>query len=253
MATIVDDMTERLLDEAGIEPGMRVLDIGCGPGAVSFMLARRVGTAGHVSGVDRDARMLTVARARASELRLSNITFVEGGFDVPSSAQGEFDAAVGRRVLMYQPDPVRAVRQLARVVRPGGLVIFHEHDTASVGDDRAALPLHDHVRGWLREMLRREGANLHMGFVLHAVLSAAGLAVEQVRAEANVLTPTVHYPVGTIIRAVLPRLLSLGVATEAEIDVDTLDERLVAERARVGATCVWELVFCAWARKPGAV
>ncbi len=253
MANIVDGMTERLLDDAGIAPGMRVLDIGCGPGVVSFMLARRVGEAGRVYGVDRDARMLAVAQARASELGLSNITFVEGGFDLPLPENGACDAAVGRRVLMYQPDPVRAIRELTRVVRPGGLVIFQEHDTVSVANERTLLPLHDRVRAWLREMLRREGANLHMGFALHGVLAAAGLVVEQVRAEANVLTPTAHYPVGAIIRSVLPRLVSLGVTTEEEIEVDTLDERLIAERVQVGATCVWELVFCAWARKPGEV
>ncbi|MEM8535318.1 MAG: hypothetical protein AAGF95_31070 [Chloroflexota bacterium] len=88
-----------------------------------------------------------------------------------------------------------------------------------------------------------------MGFELHAALSAAGLAVERVRAEANVLTPTASYPVATIVRSVLPRLLQHGIATEAEIDVETLDDRLAAERMETAATCLWEIVFCAWARK----
>ena len=88
-----------------------------------------------------------------------------------------------------------------------------------------------------------------MGFELHAALSAAGLAVERVRAEANVLTPTAGYPVAAIIRSVLPRLLRHGIATEAEIDVETLDERLAAERRETAATCLWEMVFCGWARK----
>lgn len=118
-----------------------------------------------------------------------------------------------------------------------------------VTDGRASLPLHDRVRSWLREMLRLEGANLHMGFDLHSALTAAGLVVERVRAEANVLTPTFSYPVAAIIRAVLPRLLQLGITTEAEADVETLDDRLTAERIAADATCVWEMVFCAWARK----
>lgn len=88
-----------------------------------------------------------------------------------------------------------------------------------------------------------------MGFELHRVLSAAGLAVERVRAEANVLTPTADYPVAAIIRAVLPRILRHGIATETEIDVDTLDDRLAAERRETAATCLWEMVFCVWARK----
>ena len=151
---------------------------------------------------------------------------------------------------MYQPDAAHAVTQLARAIRPGGLITFHEHDTRSVDDDGTRLPLHDQVRSWLREMLRQEGANLRMGFDLHGALSAAGLKVERVRAEANVLTPTAEYPVAAIIRAALPRLLKHGIVTETEAEVDTLDERLLAERKRNNATCLWELVFCAWARRP---
>ena len=119
-----------------------------------------------------------------------------------------------------------------------------------IRDSRTPLPLHDRVRSWLREMLRLEGANLRMGFELHSALTAAGLAVERVRAEANVLTPTAGYPVAAIIRAVLPRLLQHGIATEADVEVETLDDRLTAERRAAAATCIWEMVFCAWARKP---
>jgi SAM-dependent methyltransferase len=194
--------------------------------------------------------MLKAVQDRAREAGMSNISIIEGGFDAIMSGHGSLDAAVGRRVLMYQPDAVNAVTQLARAVRPGGLVAFHEHDTIPVNDGRALLPLHDQVRGWLREMLRHEGANLNMGFDLHGALSAAGLVVERVRAQANLLTPTSDYPIATIIRAVLPRLLANGVVTEEDVDIETLDARLAAERRKANATVVWEMVFCAWARKP---
>lgn len=249
MSNQVDEMTERLLDEAGIGPGMRVLDIGCGPGAVSLMMARRVGGTGQVFAVDQNPQMLELARRAAREAGQSNLTFIQGGFDVEFAERGSLDAVVGRRVLMYQPDAAQAVAQLVDAIRPGGVIAFHEHDMVAIND--APLPLHDRVRSWLREMLRLEGANLHMGFGLHSALSAAGLAVQRVRAEANVLTPTSSYPVGAIIGAVLPRLLHLGITTESEVDVETLDERLAAERTERNATCLWEMVFCAWARKPG--
>lgn len=250
MSNSVDEMTERMLDDAGIGPGMRVLDIGCGPGAVSLMLSRRVGSQGHVFGVDRNPRMLEVAREGAREAGVSNLTFIEGGFDVAFPERGTLDAVVGRRVLMYQSHAARAVAQLADAIRPGGVIAFHEHDMVAIGNSRASLPLHDRVGSWLREMLRLEGANLHMGFELHSALSAAGLAVQRVRAEANVLTPTAGYPVAAIVRAVLPRLLQHGIATEADVDVETLDDRLAAERRAAAATYLWEMVFCAWARKP---
>lgn len=249
MTNQVDEMTERMLDDAGIAPGMRVLDIGCGPGAVSLMIARRVGNDGHVFAVDRDPGMLDLARDKARQAGIANITFIAGGFDVAFPERGTLDAVVGRRVLMYQPDAAQAVAQLTGAVRSGGIIAFHEHDMVAVSDGRTSLPLHDRVRSWLREMLRLEGANLHMGFDLHAALAAAGLMVERVRAEANVLTPTATYPIAAIIRAVLPRLLQLGVTTESEADVATLDDRLTAERKAVNATYIWEMVFCAWGRK----
>jgi SAM-dependent methyltransferase len=245
----VDQMTERMLDDACIGPGMRVLDIGCGQGTVALMLSQRVGSQGHVFAVDRNPVMLDAARERAREAGVSNLTFIEGGFDVVVPEHRTLDAAVGRRVLMYQADAPQAVAQLARAVRTGGVIAFHEHDTVAVADSRTSLPLHDRVRSWLREMLRREGANLHMGFELHSALSAAGLSVKHVRAEANVMTPTARYPVAAIIRAVLPRLLQHGIVTEAEADTETLDDRLMAERREANATCVWEIVFWAWARK----
>jgi ubiquinone/menaquinone biosynthesis C-methylase UbiE len=249
MPNAVDEMTERMLDDAGIAPGMRALDIGCGPGWVALSLARRVAAQGRVFAVDQNPRMLDLARENARSAGVSNITFIEGGFDVAFAERGALDAVVGRRVLMYQPDAKRAVTQLSDAVRPGGVIAFHEHDMVEIGDGRTSLPLHDRVRSWLREMLRREGANLRMGFDLYSTLASAGLVVERVRAEANVLTPTADYPIGSIIRAVLPRLLHLGIVNEAEVDVETLDDRLTAERKAANATCLWEMVFCAWARK----
>ena len=247
MDNAVEGMTARWLDEAGIEPGMRVVEIGCGPGMLTVELARRVGEGGRVYAVDREPRALAMAGERCAELGLGNVEILEDTFAMAVPEGGPVDAAVGRRVLMYQPDAVAAVRQLARVVRPGGLVWFHEHDGTIVPHD-AQLPLHDEVRRWLHEMLVHEGASLRMGHALRGVLVEAGLDVQAVRAEANLLSPEIDYPIGPIVRAILPRITGPGIATEADIDVDTLAERLALERRRTGATFVWELVFCAWAR-----
>ena len=93
MSNSVDEMTERMLEDAGIGPGVRVLDIGCGPGAVSLMLSRRVGDDGHVFAVDRSAQMLGLAREKASQAGVSNLTFIEGGFDGDDPGPGSFEIA----------------------------------------------------------------------------------------------------------------------------------------------------------------
>lgn len=245
----VDLMTERLLDEAGIAPGWTVVDIGCGPGAVTRMIARRVGPQGRVLAVDHDPAMLEATRRMAAAEGLANVTAIEGGFDAELPGHGTLDAVVGRRVLMYQADPVAAVEALAHALRPGGVVAFHEHDASKLVPGRHPLPLHDEVRDWLTQMLRREGARLDMGLTLHEVMSAAGLTVESLRAEANLLTPDSSYPVGMIVRAVMPRLERFGITDLASADPDTLDARLRQERQASGATCLWELIFRAVARK----
>lgn len=99
--------------------------------------------------------------------------------------------------------------------------------------------------------VEREGGNLHTGFELPSVLERAGLTVEQVRAEAVVQTPKVHYGGAVIVRAMLPRIVGHGVATEDEIDIDTLDQRLIEERVKADASYIGDMVFGVWATKPG--
>lgn len=250
MADIVGAMTERLLVDAGIGAGMRVIDAGCGRGDVSILVARLVGEHGLVLGVDRDAHPLAAARERARDLGLSNITFAVSDLCALSPDHGAFDAVVGRRVLMYQPDPVDDVRQLVRALRPGGLVIFQEHDSTMTPGRLTPLPLHERVHGWIWRTVEREGANIHMGFDLPFVLARVGLAVEHVRAEAIVQTPEMRYPVVAIVRAMLPRIVQQSVATEEEVDIDTLDRRLAEELEKANATYISDMVFGAWARKP---
>lgn len=246
------EMTERLLVDAGIGAGMRVLDVGCGRGDVSLLVARLVGSQGSVLGIDRDARVLDVARERVREAGVANVTFAQCDVDALGTELGIFDAAVGRRVLMYLPDPVRALRGVVRLLRPGARVVFQEADATMVPASSVPLPLNARANRWMWQTVEREGGNLHMGFALAPTLEAAGLIVDEVRAEAIVQTPRSRHPVGTIIRAMMPRILAHGVATEAEIDVDTLDQRLAEECEKANATYVGDMAFGAWARVPAS-
>jgi SAM-dependent methyltransferase len=245
-------MTERLLVDAGIRAGMRVLDVGCGRGDVSLLVARLVGEGGQVVGVDRDVQALAAARERAHEPGCARVVFVEGDLGDFSPEHGPFDAVVGRRVLMYLPDAAESLRRLARALRPGGLVAFQEHDATMVPASLVPLPLHERVHNWMWRTVEREGADVHMGFHLASTFERAGLEVTHVRAEAIVQTPRSPHAVVPIVRAMLPRIVRQGVATEAEIDVDTLEARLAEERAQANATYIGDMVFCGWAKKPEA-
>jgi ubiquinone/menaquinone biosynthesis C-methylase UbiE len=87
--------TRMILAEAGIRPGMRVLDLGCGPGDVTFVVADLVGPNGSVVGVDRSTEGLARARLRAGQRGLTQVQFVEGDIHDPAPG-GPFDAMVER-------------------------------------------------------------------------------------------------------------------------------------------------------------
>src|SRR6266404_5062311 len=124
-AARVSPITERLFREAGIGPGQRVLDIGSGVGDVAMLAARLVGPSGEVVGIERDPKSIAKARARVAEARLHNVNFTQSDVgEIPDSEP--FEAAVGRFILMWLPDPVAALRSLSRLVRPGGVFAFHE-------------------------------------------------------------------------------------------------------------------------------
>lgn len=247
--TAENEMTRRLLHDAGVRVGQRVLDVGCGLGTVSAIAAALVGPAGSVVALDRDAAILERARERAWSLDLDNVAFVEGDMTSIPASHGTFDIVVGRRVLMYQRDPLVALRGLLSALRPGGTVVFQEHDTTMTPASILPLPLHETVHRWIWQTVEREGADIRIGFRLASLFEQAGLGVQHVRAEAIVQRAGARSDLAEVIRNIMPRIVGRGVATAQEIDVDTLDARLAAELATTGATFIGDMVFGAWARK----
>jgi SAM-dependent methyltransferase len=107
----------------GITPGERVLDIGCGSGAVTRTLARRVAPGGRAVGMDASAALLEVARELANKAGLgATIEFKEGDCRALPFPDASFDAVVAATTLSHVPDPARALAEMVRVTRPGGRV-----------------------------------------------------------------------------------------------------------------------------------
>jgi len=132
--------TERFFREAGIGPGQRVLDLGSGVGDVALIAARLVDPSGEVVGIERDPRSIARAAARMAEAGLRNVSFTQSdAAQIPSD--NPFDAAVGRYILMFLPDPVSVLRSLSYLVRPGGILAFQEPCWKTFLQQSARLPL----------------------------------------------------------------------------------------------------------------
>lgn len=112
---------DRVVEAAAVQPGERVLDIGCGTGSLALALGPVAGT---VLGVDISAPQLEVARRRAAEAGLSNVEFVEADAQVYEFEPESFDAAVSRFGVMFFDDPAAAFANIGRALRPGGRVVF---------------------------------------------------------------------------------------------------------------------------------
>src|SRR5262245_15723775 len=155
------ELTEDVLRRAGICTGMRVLDVGCGAGDVSLLVASLVGPTGSIIGIDRTPECVQLARARVASSQVADATFLEGDL-LQLTLSVPVDAIVGRFVLLYLADPVSALRRLSRFGRPGGLMVFQEMDMTAA---RSAppVPLYQTVVHWIIETFRRGGVEVDMG------------------------------------------------------------------------------------------
>lgn len=113
----------RLLEMAALQPGERVLDVACGTGLVTFRAAAQVGPGGAVIGTDIAARMVEHARQTAACKQLSHVTFERMGAEALQYSDGEFDAVLCALGLMYVPQPLQALREMYRVLKPGGRAV----------------------------------------------------------------------------------------------------------------------------------
>jgi SAM-dependent methyltransferase len=114
---------ERLRVAGGVAAGDRVLDIGCGAGQ-STRDAARAAAPGHVLGIDISASLLERARRITADERLDNVSYVQGDAQVHPFAAGYYDVAISRFGVMFFADPVAALRNVARTLRPGGRVVL---------------------------------------------------------------------------------------------------------------------------------
>ncbi|OJJ55629.1 hypothetical protein ASPSYDRAFT_48835 [Aspergillus sydowii CBS 593.65] len=163
-----------------LKPGLKVLDVGCGPGSITVDLAQLVGPDGHVTGIEYvpdpldDARALVKARGLDA---WNNVDFRVGDVHALEFGDEEFDVVHVHQVLQHIADPVQALREMRRVVKKGGVVSVRESDSMSWYPENAG------IRGWLEltgRMGKAKGGNPHPGRYIHVWAVEAGFQRERV-------------------------------------------------------------------------
>jgi ubiquinone/menaquinone biosynthesis C-methylase UbiE len=256
-ARLYEPLTRQFFRDAGVEAGMRVLDVGCGGGDVSFLAARMIGPTGRVIGVDQSVAAVAMARRRALELELPNAQFMVSSASALAFEE-PFDAAVGRLVLLFCPDPVAVLRHVAAQVRPGGVIAFQEPDWTGCRSHPGPpsvpeVPTFSRCVRWIADGLERSGADLYHGLKLFATFVAAGLPAPALCLHAPIGAGPDHplySVVAETVRTLLPTLERLGIATAGEVDVETLATRISHEAVAAQGTVVWSSLVGAAARKP---
>ncbi len=235
-AQLMRPLTDRMLDAMGVTEGQTILDIGCGPGDVTLLAAERVGTRGRVIGIDFAAEAIDLARHRAEAAGFANVTFhvgSEGDLD----ALPDFDAVVGRLVLIHQKHPVKFLRSLAAKVRPGGNLGFHGHAGLTPPRSRPALAIYDQVLATITNCFQSAFYQPYAALEMADLFQQAGLPEPSMGSGFPVIT-NIDSLIFEWCSLCVASFVKLGVLKHSSYDVETLGDTLRSELSNARAQ--WE-------------
>ena len=245
----LESSTLSLLALAGVRPGMRCLDVGCGGGEVSVAMARVVGAHGRVVGVDMDAVKIGLARQEAIDAGLTHLEFRE--VDVSALPRDEmFDVVFARLVLTHVADPQEVLQRMVSVVAPGGVVVVEDMDHSAVfthprsGAMERYLDLYDAAA-------RAHGGDPEIGPKLPGMLRRAGIEPLDVRIAQPAFFDGVAKGIHRItLENVRDNIVSSGLASAEELDA--LDAAMAAFDRDVETIVSFPRVVQTFGRRAGA-
>jgi SAM-dependent methyltransferase len=174
---------------AGITVGSRVLDVGAGPGYATVDLAEIVGSTGEVVALERSHKFVAAIEKARGACSFTNIKINELDLMTDELPQGQFDFSWCRWVLCFVPDPALLVKKVGRVLRRGGLALFHEYGHYTTWRFVPCRPRLEEFRAHVIESWRAAGGEPDTGRELPSWLTANGFAVRSVRPHLFCLRP----------------------------------------------------------------
>jgi SAM-dependent methyltransferase len=238
-----------LLDQIGIQPGWRAVDIGCGPIGVVDLLSQRVGPSGVVIGLEREARFVEMARAEIERRGLGNVTIVQADGLNTGLDKGSFDLVHERLVLINVSARETFLAEMISLLRPGGVIALEDVDNVSW----LCQPAHaswDILLNAFHSAFQAGGGDPFFGRRLPVLLRAAG--VQNIRTRVTVETP----PLGdyrrthliSLIDSVREKILAKGLLKETELADHR--EALLEHLNDPATTVIDKLLVQSWGQKP---
>lgn len=250
-ASVINPLTDNFLRRAGISAGMHVLELGCGVGEVTLIAARLIGPHGTLTSLDVDPTAIEIAQARIHSAGHRNVHFEVVNVTDFKPAR-PYDAVIGRHILIHTPNAPEILKAAVSLVRSGGVIAFQQFDFHTVPRGYPEMPLYSFAMDLICEFFRRALPRPNMGIQLPFLMQEAGLNPPEVRSECCV-DGGPHSPfyewIAETVRSLLPRMEALGITTAAEVQIDTLEERLRREALDTRGFAVVPPMIGAFSRK----
>jgi ubiquinone/menaquinone biosynthesis C-methylase UbiE len=237
-----------LLREVGVEPGWRVLDVGCCPVGILPLLSELVGRDGEVIGLEREDRFVEMARAEVAERGLRNVKIVQGDALSAGLDRGSFDLVHERLVLVNVPERRELVKEMVSLTAPGGVVVLEDIDNVSW----VCEPGHESWTVLLEvfhQTFRAGGGDPFVGRRLAGLLREAGVLDVRMSAHAALPQPGQYQRTHllSLIESIREKAIGSGIISEAELDRHCASLRgHLSHRATV---VVDKLLIQGWGRK----
>jgi len=210
--------TAALLDRVPVLEGASCLDVGCGTGGATELLAQRVGAGGSVLALDVDAAVGRWAARRLEEAGHHRCRFIAGdALDLPLDEHGPFDVVYARLVLIHADDPVALLRRMWELTAPGGALVVQDYDLRAVASEPPTWVI-DEFHRVFGGVFARHGRPLEAGLRLPRWFAQAGIRAPEVTTVNGFVEPFPEirpYLEGAY-RSTLPLALEAGLTTAEE-------------------------------------
>jgi ubiquinone/menaquinone biosynthesis C-methylase UbiE len=246
IARALKPSTSALLDHAGSISGARVVDVACGGGAVTFLIAERVGAQGHVFGLDLDESKLELARAEAAQRGIANVTFHTADVTRDWPAR-DVQLVYMRFILTHLSDPAALLTLARDRLTPGGAILVEDIDHEGRFWDPPS-PALDRASELYKAVARRNGGDPLIGRRLGRLLEAAGFSeVETALVQPYGVRGDAKRTAVLTFTATKDAMLRAGLGSAKEID--DLEAELEAFTQRSDTTISMPRIFQAWGRR----